>query len=262
MRKPQQLALFAAGKISDFGILSFPAVRDRLGPVRASSLRVASRMVNQLRAGHAVQEFKEFDHCPVILICFPESRIAAAIRELSSQNLDWSRKTVILCNDWAPGSSHIELLRGLGASVGVLLELSGEGRPLYLLESDNRTLRETRRLLVSTGANLVPVLPGSRLSLLAALQCAGPLFFSLLMAGTECLRNTGIPAPVTGSLLQRSFARTFRTYLSSGKKAPRDLRREWNTGALHPQITPRLAKYLNQTSQSASQFLARASDGC
>jgi hypothetical protein len=220
-------------------------------------------MVNQLRAGHAVLEFQEFAKCPVILMCFPESKLVAGVHELSSQNLDWSRKTVILCNDWAPGfSSHIELLRGFGASVGVLLELQGDARPLYLLEGDSRALREVRSLLASADANLVPLLPGSKLSLVAALQCAGPLFFSLLMAGMECLRNTGIPAPVTGSLLQRSFARTLRTYLNAGKKAPRDLRRAWNPDNLQPQMTPRLAKYLNQTSQSAAQFLARTPDGC
>jgi hypothetical protein len=257
MKKPQPLALFAAGKIIDFGILNIPAVRDQLGPVKASSLRVSSRMVNQLRAGLAVSALEEFAECRTILVCFPESKAPAAIEELASLPFDWQRKVVLVCNDWAPECEHIELLQRLGASVGVLLELPGEGRPLFLLDGDARALREARRLLSSTAATLIPLIPGSKLSLLAALQCAGPLLYSLLVAGMECFKNTGLPTPVSVSLLQRFFTRTLRLHLNVGRKAPSGLRRTWDPGRLHQQIAPQLATYLDQATLSATQFLSR-----
>jgi hypothetical protein len=257
MKKPPPLALFAAGKIIDFGILRCAAVRAQLGPVRASSLRVSSRMVNQLRAGHAVSAFEEFAKCRTILVCVPESKLPAAIEELASLEFDWQRKIVLVCNDWSPECRHVEFLQRLGASVGVLLELPGEVRPLFLLDGDARALREARKLLSGSAATLIPLIPGSKLSLLAAFQCAGPLLYSLLVAGMECLQNTGLRTPVSVSLLQHSFARTLRSHLNVGKKAPSRLRRIWDPGRLYQQIQPQLAMYLDQTTLSASQFLAR-----
>lgn len=257
MKKLPLLALFAAGKVTGFGILSIAAVRDRLGPVKASSLRVASRMVNQIRAGRAVAEFDEFAKCRTILVCVPESKLKAAVEELSRLDLDWRRKTVLLCNDWTPYCGQLEPLQLLGASAGVLLELPGEARPLYLLDGDARALREARSLFSGAPVNLIALTPGSKISLLAALQCAGPLLYSLLRAGMECLQQTGLPAQIRGSLLQRSFARTLRAPLNAGKKNQADLRSIWDAGALDKQITPQLAMYLDQATLSASQYLSR-----
>jgi|HubBroStandDraft_6_1064221.scaffolds.fasta_scaffold162682_3 hypothetical protein len=257
MRKLPPLALLAAGKVTDFGILGIAAVRERLGPVKASSLRVASRMVNQIRAGHAVAGFDEFAKCRTILVCVPESKLTAAVQELALLDLDWRRKTVLLCNDWTPDCRQGEPLQRLGASAGVLLELGGEARPLYLLDGDARALREARKLFSGAPVNLIALTPGSKLSLLAALQCAGPLLYSLLRAGMECLQHTGLPAQIRGSLLQRSFARTLRAHLNAGKKTQVDLRGIWDAGVLDKQITPQLAMYLDQATLSASQYLSR-----
>lgn len=256
MRKPTQLALFAAGRLADFGILGFAAVRERVGPVRAGSLRVASRMVNQLRAGRAVANFDEFAGCSVILACFPESRRLAAIEELSALDLDWRRTTVLLCNDWTSDCRHLDPLHRRGAAVGVLLELPGDVRPLYLLDGDVRAVREARKLLAGVPVTLIPLIPGSKLFLLAALQCAGPLLYSLLVAGMECLDHTGLHASVSRPLLQRSFYRTLRTHLNAGRKAPASLRQTWDSAGLHTQISPQLVAYLDRATALAGQFLS------
>ena len=56
MRKGQSVGLIGAGKITDSPLERMWALRERLGPVKASSMRVASRIANSLRAGHPVVE--------------------------------------------------------------------------------------------------------------------------------------------------------------------------------------------------------------
>jgi hypothetical protein len=256
MKKPPLLALFAAGKLGDFGILKIPAVKDQLGPVHASSLRVASRMVNQLRAGHPVSRLEEFQQCAVVLVCVPPPQLESIIAQLAQAPLDWHAKTVLLCNHWSGGRLAEPLLQR-GASAGALLELPGENQPLYLLDGDRRALREARRLFSGRHGHLFPVLPGSKPSLLAALHCAGPLLYASMRAAAECLLKTGLPAPVSTSLLQRAFSRTMRSHLNAGRKAPSNLRDGRPPAGVLEHVDPIVAAYLADSGIVAEQFLRR-----
>jgi hypothetical protein len=254
MKKPPPLALFATGKVADFGILKLGPVREQLGPVRASSLRVASRMVNQMRAGRAVSGFEELAECPVVLVCVPPSKLKSAVDELACSGLDWRHKTVLLCNDWSGGASA-EPLERLGASVGALLEVASEARPLYLLDGDGRALREARKLVSRRNAILIPLAPGSKPFLLAAMHCTGPLLYASLRVASGCLRKTGLPAPLTTALLQRAFSRTLRSHQHSGPKAPGDFRNVRPPGGVLEHLDAQTVAYLEASAAAAGMVV-------
>src|SRR5437763_16682721 len=98
MKKDQWIGLIGAGKITDSPLVRMWALRERLGPVKAPSVRVASRISNSLRAGHPVVDYQEFDDCALILISIPDSLVPKIVAELLPQPLTWCNKAVVLCS--------------------------------------------------------------------------------------------------------------------------------------------------------------------
>src|SRR5437660_9487619 len=98
MSRRQQVGLIAAGKLTDSPLVRMWALRERLGPVKASSMRVASRIANSLRAGHPVGDYEKFEGCGLILISVPDALLPKIVAELSTQPLTWADKTLVLCS--------------------------------------------------------------------------------------------------------------------------------------------------------------------
>ena len=70
MKKAQLVGLIAAGNLTGAPLTRFWWLAERLGPVKSGSYRVASRIVNMLRAGHPVKDYAEFETCDLVLIPF------------------------------------------------------------------------------------------------------------------------------------------------------------------------------------------------
>src|SRR5437879_2861864 len=124
MKKRHEVGLIGAGKLTDSPLARMWALRERLGPVKSSSVRVASRIVNSLRAGYPVADYKEFGKCGLILISVPDSLVPKMVVELSSQPLNWRNMSVVLCSA-ALGSKELERVSHAGAAVGALCSIPG-----------------------------------------------------------------------------------------------------------------------------------------
>src|SRR5689334_6896202 len=97
MRKSESIALLMAGNTRLPMLRRLPRLQERIGPLRSTSFRLASRIANALGAGAPVQDWDAFDLCATILISVPDSILCKSIEELVAAPLRWKSKTVLLC---------------------------------------------------------------------------------------------------------------------------------------------------------------------
>src|SRR3954462_15705100 len=90
--------MVCAGAVSRTTAGSHPGILQQLGPVKAASLRVASRVVNAIRAGNPVSTCQELAGVSVILISAPDADLESLILEISSSGLQWKQKTLLLAD--------------------------------------------------------------------------------------------------------------------------------------------------------------------
>src|SRR5258708_39497996 len=98
MKKAKSVALTGAGKLTDSPLSRFYWLSDRLGPVKSSSYRLASRIANYLRAGHPVKTVEEFQDSDLILLCVPKRILSHIVDELASSEIDFHGKALVLCS--------------------------------------------------------------------------------------------------------------------------------------------------------------------
>ena len=255
MKKRPPVALVSAGKLTDSPITRFWGLPARLGPVKSSSLRLSSRMVNTLRAGHPVDTYSEFARCGVILISVPDDTLAATVSEIVDASLSWANKAVVLCS-LSMGSQELQPLEALGAVVGSVTPIPGFEEHKYLVEGDRTVAREMRHLIEHRGTRVIAIEPGLKPFYLACLTCTGPLFHSLLLAATECIRPAGVTAADATAIVERQIERTLRSYFKAGKKAyqaPPELSRQLQVLEM---IQPALAQYVEQTAHLAAKLMS------
>ena len=255
MKKRPPVALVSAGKLTDSPITRFWGLPARLGPVKSSSLRLSSRMVNTLRAGHAVDTFAEFEQCGLILLCVPDDAVSNTVSELVDSILSWANKAVVLCSP-SLDSQELHRLAALGSAVGSLTPIPGFEEHRYLVEGDRVVVREMRQLIEHRGTRVIAIQPGLKPFYLACLTCAGPLFYSLLLAASECIGPAGLAASDATAIIERQIERTLRSYFRAGRKAyqgPPDLSRQLQALEM---IQPALAKYVEQTASFAADLIS------
>jgi predicted short-subunit dehydrogenase-like oxidoreductase (DUF2520 family) len=254
MKKPPPVALLCAGNLTDSAITRFRGLAPRLGPVKSSSLRLASRFANILRAGYPVVDYETFRECPLVLVAVPDALAADAIRDLSNAGLEWVRRCVILCSP-ALESEELTPLAELGARTASMCEGAAFNGRLFVAEGDREAIKQVRPLVegaMRSGASRVVSLPaGHKKFYLAAVACTGPLFTSLLNCAGECLKLAGVTATDADGMLQTQAERTTRSFLKGGRKAsqePVDFDRQ--LAALRSR-NPELAEFFRQSAKLA-----------
>ena len=96
MRRTRPVALLAAGSATSSALLRNAGMAGAIGPVKSTYLRVASRLVNALRCGHAVDSFDEFSECRLIVAVAPSDTRETLLRELrSAGGLDLAHKVLV-----------------------------------------------------------------------------------------------------------------------------------------------------------------------
>src|SRR5262249_15410314 len=160
------------GKSSSSSLARFWLLSQVLGPVKASSYRLASRIANGLRAGYPVRDFAEFDACGLIFISLPDRSVPQAIAELAAAGISWRGKSVVLFSA-KHGSCELLTLSARGASVASISSVPGFRDTLYMLEGDRRAVQETRRLIEKGEVRCVTIDRGFKSLYLAALTCTG-----------------------------------------------------------------------------------------
>jgi predicted short-subunit dehydrogenase-like oxidoreductase (DUF2520 family) len=218
MNRVAPFALLAAGKIRDSFLLRVPRLAERLGPVRSSSFRLASRISNFLGAGYSVESFDEFERSRVILVAMPKPWLPVIVEELAGLNWDWKTKTVLLC-DGPQDSTALERLALRGAATGSIVAIPPVTEAVYLVEGDRRALREARTLVGDPGTRMITMARGQRALFEAGMSFATSLALPLLIASAESLRASGINQNDAQFLVERLFQKTLRGFLKGGRKA-------------------------------------------
>jgi hypothetical protein len=254
MKKAKPVALIEGGNLGSSPLARFRWPSETLGPVKASSFRLASRIANRLQAGYPAKDYQEFDACTLILICVPDATLPSVLVELSAAEICWKRKALVLCSAWLD-SSELGHFAARGAAVGSLSPIPGLDDVRYLLEGDKLAVLEAKRLVENRRAPAIAIERGLKPFYLAALTCTGPAAFALAAAASECLRHAGVAPLDSAAILEKQLRKTLHSYLRAGRRnyqPPRELSGQLT--ALASRDTA-LAAYLDQSCRLADRLL-------
>ncbi|MBI3682680.1 MAG: DUF2520 domain-containing protein [Acidobacteria bacterium] len=194
-----------------------PRLRDRLGPVRSSSYRLASRIANVLGAGQPVELVEALAGADLLLISMPARWLPGCVDELLEAPFVWTAKTILLC-DRELDSLALDKLARAGATVGSLSPVDGFDERLYVVEGDRKAVRQARWLLEQPGVKVVAIDPGQKALYSAGICFATSMALPLLTASVETLRSSGLGQNDALAVADRLFQRTLRAYVKSGRK--------------------------------------------
>jgi hypothetical protein len=255
MKIPLAVGLVASGKINP-SLAKLPGLASVLGPVKSSSLRVASRFVNQLRAGRAVGSWAEFSGCTLILMSMPDHEIVAELLAAAAAPIHWHGVSVVLVGS-AFESIDIALLPGKGPSLGTMERMEAHHANRFAVEGERHAVLAMKRFLRSTGAAAVEIKPGKKPLYRAGLAFAGTLFTPLVEAAVDCMRKSGLSSKDAVEFAEACFLSTLRSYVKAGKQgwqgpvAKRDLDAVRRLTTALGADNPLLGAYFSQTARMA-----------
>ena len=253
MKRARPVALIGSGKLTDAPVTRLLRLSDRLGPILSPSYRVASRLANSLRAGHAVKEYAEFEDCCLVVISVPDEGLAQIVAELAAAGICWRGKAVIVCSTWL-GSCELETLARCGASVGSISPIPGFEDSWYLVEGDNLAIRETKRLIERGDRRLVTIERRRKPFYLASLTCTGSLAFASIVAASEALRHAGVSQVEAAEMMEKQYRKALRSYLKAGRKGVPEVREISKQLRALTAADPELAHYVEQSSRLAARL--------
>ncbi len=217
MRKSRLVALVGAGQLSRSCVTRLSGLPEQLGPVMAPSYRLASRLVNRIRAGFAVQRYEDFENCRTVLISVPDALVPKTVSEMAAAEMEWKDRVVLLL-DSNLDSSELEPLANAGAAAGSLTPVRGFDHR-YIVEGHRDAVKEARRLIHDQRSRVFEVQSERKALYLAALSFSTRLFVPLADAAVQCLRASGLNSAVASAIAERLFHKTLRSYLHAGRKS-------------------------------------------
>lgn len=254
MKRAKSVALIGAGKLTDSSLSRFYWLSDRLGPVKSSSFRLASRIANQLRAGYPVKDYLEFQESELILICVPDPMVPEVLQDLASAPIDFKGKAVVLSSLWED-SGELQQFSERGAAIGSICLIPGFDDLRYLVEGDRLAVFHCRRLVEHRDRKAVTIERSLKPFYLAALACTGSVLFSVLIAADQALRTAGVASADSSTILQKQVSRTLRTFVRTGGKS-RSMSHDLSGQARALAATnPDLARYMEQSARFAEKLV-------
>lgn len=228
MRRTRPVALLAAGSVTGSLLLRNASVAAVIGPVKSTSLRVASRLVNALRAGHAVDTFEEFEECRLILAVAPADLLKSLLADLrAASGVKLANKCLVTAGAEAPGEAAREI------RAARVREAPGFDGRWFVADGNREAAVELRRVL-GRSARFTILPHGAEPAWDAAHTLMNRGFLALLSAADDCLRAAALPPADADALIDRALARTGRAWTRAKRKSwpgaiPRiDLDRETN----------------------------------
>lgn len=209
----QNVAVYAGGNLSLSSVAGLARLNGQLGPVKASSLRVASRISNTLRAGFPVAHVDSFADYALIALSVPDRIILGCIEELERSTLDWQGRVLII-GDTPRDSSVCAGLAARGAQVATFNVVAG----MAVMEGATTAIREFRRLLLPRSARVVRLASGGKPLLFAGLTLAS-FTAHLAAAASDCLRTAGIEPGQARGMVHNLMAEALRAHTKAGRKA-------------------------------------------
>ena len=189
--KKLQAGLVIEGNSTSSTLLRLAGVVEELGPIKSSSLQVARRVSNFLKAGYAVTSYGDLSIAKTILIRVPDGSIDKVVTELCKANWTWSDHFFVLCETWAP-TEKLEPLRTRGASIASLVALPGSRPGTYAVEGDVPAVRQIRRMIERANGHTLELRSGSKHLFFAAAVLCTAIPVPVLLMAQQLLRESGV----------------------------------------------------------------------
>ena len=251
-----------AGQVSKSSIVRLPGLAQRLGPVLALSYRLASRIVNRIRAGYPVEKYEDLRECPLILISVPRPMVPKIVSEMASADVDWHGKVVLLSGS-SVDSAELAALAARGAATGSLSRIHRSDERRFVVEGHRLAVRQARLLAETERTKVLEVSSLRKEVFSAGVTLATSLFTPLLEASVHCFRDAGIKPRVAAALAGQLFHISLRSFLHAGRKSWAGPLADQDKQAVRRQLdallkaNPSLASYYIQSALLALELFER-----
>jgi predicted short-subunit dehydrogenase-like oxidoreductase (DUF2520 family) len=202
MNQQLQLGLIIEGNSTHSEILRLPSIVQELGPVKSSSIRVARRHSNQIRAGFPVSEYQELHSANLVLVKASDASVTKIVGELCESDLPLGAVGVVLCETWLD-SKALEPLAKRGAFVATLVKLPSLSTPRFVVEGDAKAVRPLRRFLSRNGTRSIELNREHKHLVFASELLAMTVPVSLLSRAKQLLREGGLSGNVLWDILDQ-----------------------------------------------------------
>jgi predicted short-subunit dehydrogenase-like oxidoreductase (DUF2520 family) len=262
MKKALSLALVGAGPLSRSGVSRLPGLKEHLTFVKAASVRVASRIVNNFRAGAPARYYTDLAECRAFLIAVPTSRMPGVFRELAESGIDWHHRIV---GAWHVPFTSTEMspLVEAGARTATLHPLV-EAEPWRMaIEGHKEAIRNFRLILEDRDTRLMEVRSEDKALFCAGLTFATSLYTPLIHCTYESLRASGLDNVDAAAVAEIMLVRTLRSYMKGGVKgwtgplAARDFDSISRQAAALALRRPAMARYHAAAIRGACEIMGR-----
>ncbi len=208
--------ILGAGAISKSLVGRLPINMQNLGPVAATSFRVASRIANTLRAGYAARSINELNAAAVVLVHSRSDQACLLFEMLESADIEWDGKAVIFCDcDDAPEVRA--RLRARGASTAVARHFGIPGR--ILVAGNGAALTAALHIAHELKLKPVGILPDAPDAFDAAVTLATSAITPLIDRAAGLFREAGIRDAEAARIACALFVQTASDYAHSGKQS-------------------------------------------
>ncbi len=211
------VGMIAAGGVSRSFLARMPVLLARVGPVKAASLKVARRIANTLRSGHAVTNYSALAPCDQIWIAVPEAGIDYIARDLAAAT-PLTGKIAVLCGSTRDSFWPSPLLAG-GARVATLNCVEESGERVFVAEGDPAAMRELRRMIADEKRKLIELRAASKALYFSGVHLATYLLLPWIAASVESLRDAGLSRVEATNVANALGGRALRAYAKAGPKA-------------------------------------------
>lgn len=193
-----------------------PSKTRELGPVSAVSYRVASRIANSLRAGHAVRTARELESAAAILFHAPSHQAEVLLELLEKAEILWAGRALIFCDCDDPPAARARF-EDMGASTAVARQFGIPGR--IAVSGDRLALTAARRVSRALKLKPVDLLPEATGAFDAAVTMSNAAITPLIDSAALLLRSAGIRDTEAARIASALFQQTASDYAHSGKQS-------------------------------------------
>ena len=211
-----EYGVIGAGALGKSLIGQLPRKSLQIGPVAGASFRVASRMANSLRAGHAARNADELDVMPAILFHAPANQVCAIAGLLETAKIDWTGKALVFC-DCKPSCALRKRFQLRGADTAVVRQFGIAGS--IMVEGTASALACAHGIAVSLRLKAIEIKPGTGDVFNAAVTLATSALTPLVNRAASLLRGSGMRDQEAVRMATALFEQTIQAYGHSGRQS-------------------------------------------
>jgi len=216
MRKTKPSGLVISGQLAESILLRMPVLTENLGPVAASSKRLASRYANTLRRGWAAGAWGELSAARIIYLQVPGPELPAALEDLLRSIPCWQRRVAVLLDATMDASSLRPLARA-GASVASLAVAQAGSPGVALIDGDAAAVSSLRAIVRKSGMKTIHMKRGSKDAYNAGAMLAASISGVVAAAALRAVRGAGVDPATAKRILSQTLDAAARQALASGK---------------------------------------------